>query len=297
VPVSSLVESVYARLPLRLRRIGYLARTRPGHYYSPYPDLADLRRREEQVFGPMDSAPGIDLRPDAQWELFDELVDLAGDVELGPTPGPGRFYSTDNRPYVGGDAIVLAAMLRRLRPSRYVEVGSGWSTAVALDTRSLDPQHTMTITCIDPFPDRLLDVLGGHEPDAFSLRREPVQDVEAELFESLAAGDVLFIDSTHVARAGGDVNHLVFEVLPRLRPGVHVHIHDVFDGFEYPARWVFERRAWSEAYLVRAFLQFNDAFEIELYTSWLHRVDPRRYERGLPLAAENPGAQLWLRRR
>ncbi len=297
VPVPEWIEQLYAHLPTPVRRAGYLARTRPGHYYSPYPDLADIARRADSIWSPLEKAPGIDLREAEQWSLLDELGGLAASLPFAdPSSSPATRYRADNRPYVVGDAVVLGAMLRHLSPRRYVEVGSGWSTAVALDVRDRFLDHT-EIVCIDPHPSRLLEALAGEVPADFSLRREAVQDTASAVFEQLEAGDVLFIDSTHVVRAGADVNHLVFEVLPRLAPGVSVHVHDVFDGFEYPRKWVEERRAWSEAYLLRAFLQFNDAFAVTLFTSWLHARDRRRYLGAIPAAAANPGAQLWIIRR
>ncbi len=297
VPVPAWIEQLYARLPTPARRAGYLARTRPGHYYSPYPDLGDIARRADHIWKPLAVAPGIDLREAEQWSLLEALGELARSLPFAdPSSSAASRYRSDNRPYVVGDAMVLGAMLRHLAPRRYVEVGSGWSTAVALDVRDRFLDHT-EIVCIDPYPSRLLEVLAGEVPPAFSLRREAVQDTAFEVFEQLGAGDVLFIDSTHVVRAGSDVNHLVFEVLPRLAPGVAVHVHDVFDGFEYPRKWVEERRAWSEAYLLRAFLQFNEDFAVTLFTSWLHGRDRDRYLAALPAADPNPGAQLWLTRR
>jgi hypothetical protein len=297
VPVPAWIEQLYARLPTSARRAGYLARTRPGHYYSPYPDLADISRRADRIWRPLVDARGIDLCEAEQWSLLDELGGLAPSLPFtDPSPSRRARYRADNRPYVVGDAVVLGAMLRHLSPRRYIEVGSGWSTAVALDVRDRFLDHT-EIVCIDPYPSRLLEVLAGEVPADFSLRREAVQDTAFAVFEQLEAGDVLFIDSTHVVRAGADVNHLVFEVLPRLAPGVSVHVHDVFDGFEYPRKWIEERRAWSEAYLLRAFLQFNDAFAVTLFTSWLHARDRGRYLAAMPAAAANPGAQLWITRR
>lgn len=294
MPVPSWIEGVYARTPQWARRLGYLARTRPGHYYSPYPDLGEIERRSARIWGPLEHAPGVDLRPEQQWALLNELSPLAAGLPY-VMGDAGARYRSDNRPYGLGDAVVLGAMLRRRRPRRYVEVGSGWSTAAALDVRDhcgLD----FGVVAIDPFPERLLEAVGTPAPADFTVRREAVQDTDSAVFDELESGDVLVIDSSHVVRAGGDVNHLVFEVLPRLVPGVSVHFHDVFDGFEYPRRWVDERRAWSESYLMRAFLQFNSAFEVTLFTAWLHARDTDRYLSALPAAAENPGAQLWITR-
>jgi hypothetical protein len=102
----------------------------------------------------------------------------------------------------------------------------------------------------------------------------PVQDVPVETFTSLEPGDVLFIDSTHVAKAGSDVVWLFLRVLPRLAKGVVVHVHDVFWPVEYPAQWLREGRSWNEDYLLNAFLCHNDAWRIELFSSWLWRRTP-----------------------
>ena len=98
-----------------------------------------------------------------------------------------------------------------------------------------------------------------------NLRQQTLQSVGVEVFEELGRGDILFIDSTHVSKLGSDVNYLFFEILPRLRSGVRVHIHDVFFPFEYPPKWIAKGIAWNENYLLRGFLQYNDKFRIVLF--------------------------------
>ena len=129
------------------------------------------------------------------------------------------------------------------------------------------------------------------------LLTSPIQAVPVAVVADLGPGDVLFIDSTHVVKAGSDVNHIIFELLPSLAPGVYVHFHDIFGNFEYPAEWVYQRRAWSEAYLVRAFLQFNSDFQVALFTSWLWAYHRQALASLHPEFGVNPGASLWIRRR
>ena len=120
--------------------------------------------------------------------------------------------------------------------------------------------------------------------------------MEPWLFATLEENDILFIDSTHVAKIGSDVNYLFFEVLPRLRAGVYVHVHDIFHPFEYPRAWIYEGRAWTEAYMLRAFLTFNTAFEIVLFNTFLERFHRERFAHKMPLCLRNEGGSIWLRR-
>ena len=129
-----------------------------------------------------------------------------------------------------------------------------------------------------------------------TIRAEPLQEAPLSLFESLGENDVLFIDSTHVSRIGSDVNRLFFEILPRLRPGVLIHVHDVFYPFEYPRHWIMEGRAWNEIYVLRAFLEFNDRFEIVLFNTYLTQNQRHFIQERFPLCLANEGGSLWLRR-
>jgi hypothetical protein len=123
-----------------------------------------------------------------------------------------------------------------------------------------------------------------------------VQEVPLEVFDALRDGDVLFIDSSHVSKIGSDVNHLFFRVLPRLAPGVRVHVHDVAGNLDYPREWLDEGRAWNEQYLLRAFLMYNRAFAVEFFTGWLFNRRHAFLREHLPLCAEGGGGQIWLRR-
>jgi hypothetical protein len=114
------------------------------------------------------------------------------------------------------------------------------------------------------------------------------------MFEALEAGDILFIDSSHVSKLGSDVHYLMFEVLPALRPGVWVHIHDIFHPFEYPIQWYDEGRAWNEAYVVRAFLQYNKAWQIEHFSSFMIARHEEWYRKHMPLVLRLHGGNIWI---
>ena len=273
----------------------FVAWAPPGHFYSPVPDLADVERDAERIFAEVTHLPGVELREGAQLATFAALAALAREAPLPARVGDGHRYATDNLYYGPGDAMMLQAMLRSLRPSRYLEVGSGWTTALALDTSERFLGGAMAVTAIEPYPELLEGVLRPGDPVEILAR--PVQDVPLDTFAALRAGDVLFVDSSHVVKTGSDVHHLFTKVLPVLCAGVVVHVHDVFWPFEYLRHWISEGRAWNEAYLLHAFLMYNDTFEIVLWNHWLATAHPEIVASELPAMLENPGGALWMRRR
>jgi Methyltransferase domain len=266
----------------RLRSLAAVAAlppyVKPGHFYSPLSGPADAAREMTRR-----TAPGVDLREAAQLDLAAQLAPVLQEPPSGPR------YREANDMLGPADAAVYRAVLRHFRPARIIEAGSGWSTALALDER--DRGLPLGITCIEPYPARLESLL--LPGDRVRLLREGAQDVPQGVFGELAAGDVLFIDSSHVAKAGSDVTWLMLHVLPLLAAGVIVHVHDVFWPFTYPRRWLEERRDWNEAYLLHAFLTGNSQWEILLWPSWLWRNHPT----AVPgrLAKDEPGS-IWLRK-
>ena len=282
------------------RRVAELERGQmfpPGHYYSPIPDPQWVADNAAAVAAANPATlPGIDLRVDAQLSLLAELAPLVQDMAFADEPTDRWRYGYGNDQYCHGDASCLFGMLRRLRPRRYVEVGSGWSSALALDVNAAHLDHTMSLTFIEPHPERLEARLRPADRATVSLHRCGVQDVALDVFSSLEADDVLFIDSSHVAKVGSDVTFLVLEVLPRLAPGVYVHVHDIGWPFEYFEDWLREGRNWNEAYLLRAYLTENPHYEIVLWNHYLMRNHAEALCATLPLSKCNGGASLWLRR-
>jgi hypothetical protein len=166
-----------------------------------------------------------------------------------------------------------------------------------LDTNDLFLSKATAFTFVEPHPERLESLASAADLATHRLVRAAVQDVPQSLFDCLEANDFLFIDSSHVVKVGSDVGHLLTHVLPRLNDDVIVHFHDVFWPFEYPEQWFAEGRAWNEDYVLRAFLQFNERFEILLFNSYLAVHHSRSLQQHLPLALEDPGGSLWLRKR
>jgi hypothetical protein len=269
----------------------------PGHYYSPIADMREIRKREDTIFAAPRALAGIDLREQAQLDLIPVIAKLCEDHPYEAQPGPASRYGFENDFFSYGDALVLHAMLRMIRPARYVEVGSGWSSALALDVFAKDAERRTECTFIEPYPVRLHLLLGSDEDENERVRiiESPLHAAPSTPFEDLDAGDVLFIDSTHVSRVGSDVNQLLFEVLPRLRPGVYIHIHDVFYPFEYIQEWVYAGRNWTEDYLLRAYLIDNPRIEIVWFNSYMARMHRDAVASKVPEWDKNPGGSLWLK--
>ncbi len=203
-------------------------------------------------------------------------------------------YFFDNPAYSYSDAIVLYSMIRHLNPKMIIEVGSGYSSCVTLDTNELFFNSSIICKFIEPYPDLLLSLVKDQDKERITIFPSRLQDIELKEFEDLGRNDILFIDSTHVSKVNSDVNRLLFEILPRLAPGVHIHFHDIFYPFEYPMRWVYEGRAWNEQYLLRAFLEYNRAYRIVFMNSFLERFNKDAFKKYMPLCLKNTGGSIWI---
>ncbi len=269
----------------------------PGHFYSPVPSKDEVRARAQAIFDrSVRDVAGIDLNEPQQLALLEEIKRFYPEIPFTAEGSPELRYKFENRFYSYSDAIFLYSVIRHLSPKRIIEVGSGYSSAVIMDTNDRFFDGAIACTFIEPYPDVLRSLLRPGDEDAIEIVQSPVQDVDPERFAELEAGDILLIDSTHVSKTGSDVNRLFFDVLPRLRPGVWVHVHDVFYPFEYPEVWIEEGRAWNEDYLLRAFLMFSSGFEIALFNTYLETFHEDWFEREMPLCLKNRGGSIWLRR-
>jgi hypothetical protein len=269
----------------------------PGHYHSALPDMDDLLRREEQIFKTgARTCAAVDLREEQQLTLLDKFVLYYRDLPFPEHPERERRYFYENGVFSYADAIVLHAMLRHFRPKKVIEIGSGFSSAAMLDTDEIFLKNSIDFVFIEPFPERLHSLLRPQDRIRCTFVEKWLQDVEVDLFDHLEANDILFIDSSHVLKAGSDVAFILFEILPRLKREVIVHIHDILWPFEYPKEWFLAGYAWNEAYAVRAFLQYNGAFEILYFNSFVGKIHHESLARKMPLCMKNIGGSLWLKK-
>jgi predicted O-methyltransferase YrrM len=269
---------------------------RRDHYYSPIPVVAEVQRREHLIFDRQcRSIPGIDLCEDQQLALLEQFRAYGEELPFSERPSADSRYWLDNRFFPYSDGVFYYSLIRHCRPKRVIEIGSGYSSAVFLDTNERFFDRGICGTCIDPDTSRLDKLMTEADRANTRVLRQTVQDVPLEEFERLQAGDILFVDSSHVAKVGSDVNDIFFRILPALASGVYVHVHDIFYPFEYPKHWVYGGWAWNEAYLLRAFLQFNRQFQIAIWPDFLQQFHRATMDRCLPQCHTNSGS-IWLRK-
>jgi hypothetical protein len=251
----------------------------PRGFMSPIPELDEL---PADIFDTPRPLRGVRFDREAQAARLRAL--RHGLAEFAAPPG----FRLANNYYEAFDAELLWAVVRDLRPRRVVELGSGWSSLVlraALEANGGDADYRV----FDPFP---------REPAPPHVERVRAQDVPEDVFTALGDRDVLFVDTTHTVKTGGDVNRIVLDLLPLLAPGVHVHFHDVLLPYELHRTWLERGWFWFEQDLLQAFLSGNDAWEVHLAAHALTREQPGLVQELVP--SWTPGrsfpSAFWIRR-
>lgn len=267
----------------------------PGHYYSPVPSLEEIRMREEEIFSLLPAEiPGIDLNVEDQLRLLAGFSTYCREFPFGFQKKEDLRFYLENPSYGHSDAVILYCMIRHLKPKRIIEIGSGFSSCIMLDTNEIFMENEVSFTFIEPYPQLLLSLVRERDRMKFQVIPRRLQEVDIEIFAELSASDILFIDSTHVCKIDSDVNHIFFRVLPHLKSGVYIHFHDIFYPFEYPKDWVYQGLAWNEAYVLRSFLQYNQSFRIKLFNTYLAIFYNKEFVDAMPIPLNHIGGSIWL---
>jgi len=260
------------------------------HYYDPLFDYRKVRATSYKSHLNFNDQLQLDFL--SSLRFTNELKDI-------PMYGKvvGEFYH-ENGSFGGGDAELYYSIIRKNKPKRIIEIGSGYSTLIALKAmeknKEEDP-YVSELTCVEPYEMPYL------EAQPITLIRKKVEELPVDLFSALNANDILFIDSSHIIRPGGDVTHLLLTVIPALNPGVWIHFHDIFIPEEYPQAWLeSEFRMWNEQYLLMAFLLGNSDFEIVCSLNYLRIEHLNSVIEALPRVAINTDARpgsFWIRKK
>jgi predicted O-methyltransferase YrrM len=270
-----------------------------GHFYSPVINPDELAEREHEIWPvipPM--ILGIDFNERSHQRIlsedFPKFIEDYDYPEKEEDVNQEYDFFTRNSQFSWLDARAAFVLMRKWNPTRVIEVGSGFSSLLMADVNRRFLGGKCQLTCIEPYPRPFLK---QGVPGISKLIEEKVQHLPLEIFEALESGDMLFIDSSHVSKTGSDVNHLYFEVLPRLKPGVKVHIHDIFLPNEYLKDWVLkEHRSWNEQYLLRALLMYSSAFHVVFGCSYAFALMPDKVKTALSLSKGHVfgGGSFWI---
>ena len=267
----------------------------PGGYYSPIPSITEIKAYNFDSPLPK-KLPGIDLNSREQMNLLNSFETFYNELPFSYEKSEGLRYYYNNGFYTFSDAIFLYCMIRHLKPKKIIEVGSGFSSSVTLDTNEKFMENSIECVFIEPYSERLESLLTNKDKGNIKILKKRLQEIPLEIFEELRENDILFIDSTHVSKFNSDVNYVIHKILPCLAYGVHIHFNDVFYPFEYPREWLLRGNAWNEQYILRAFLEFNSEFKIVMFNSYLESMYEVEIRSRFPLLYKSTGQSIWLKK-
>ena len=270
---------------------------RPIHYFEPLPDFSMITL--EQVLKRR-NFKHINLDWKLQLDYVEKLEKYTNEIQaIANKTDANIHFDFYNNAYRELDAAIYYALIREIKPSRVIEIGSGHSTFIAnLAIKKNEQEGNVGhLTCIEPYPPKFL----VDQKLNIELIQTKLEDIDLNFFDKLQSGDMLFIDSTHTVKFNSDCVREILDILPQLPKGVFVHIHDIFFPYDYPCQWLIEdRRAWNEQYLVEAFLAYNPSFKVILANNWLTIDYPERvaniWKDVLKCKDTHNAGGLWIRK-
>ena len=296
-----MVSRIIKKALMALPGIGVYFRVNdpPGHFYSPVVSAKEIIEKQDFIFSnKSNKITEVNLNEKLQLSLLEEVKQYYKDIPFKAQKTEGLRYYFENGYYSYSDAIFLHTFLRHFKPKRLIEIGSGFSSAVTLDTNDLFFNNSIKCTFIEPNPQRLYSILKPNEKESTEILVNEVQQIPLSKFSELNDGDILFVDSSHISKAGSDLNYIMFDILPSLNKGVIIHFHDIFYPLEYPKDLLANGDGFggNEAYILRAFLMYNDAFQIFSFNTFLEQFHKEWFEKNMPLCLKNLGGSIWMRK-
>lgn len=253
-----------------------------SHYYEP---LFNFKELKKSLYKDR-NLPGIDFRLNQQLKNLSNFVYKNELLELNlEKKSPNYNFNIKNKFFEHGDAEIYYQLIRHIKPRNILEIGSGQSTLIALEAikknKNIDKANTK-ITCVEPYENIWLNHLD------IKILRKKIEEVDENYYLKLKSRDILFIDSSHVIRPQGDVLKIFLEIIPKLKKGVIVHIHDIFTPKDYPDKWIVkENKFWNEQYLVEALMMNKDKYEIYLMLNYLKNNTYNKLKKVCPYLKKN----------
>jgi hypothetical protein len=262
------------------------------HYYQP---LVNPKKYLFKSLREDRDLPGLDMNEQEQLRILSEFnynEELLA-MPLEKTDRNEYYYNCD--PFCSGDAEYFYSIIRKFKPGTIIEIGSGMSTLLAFNAlrqnKKEDANYRCRHVCIEPYEQPWLEANG------VEVVRKRVETIDKSLFAELSANDILFIDSSHIIRTQGDVLFEYLEVLPQLKPGVLIHVHDIFTPKDYLTEWVDTHNLWNEQYLLEALLSGSKSFKIIGALNFLSHHYPEEFDAKCPVFAlqrdHEPGS-FWI---
>lgn len=295
--MKKLIKKYFNKLPYLSRLIEYETHYPPGHFYSPIPNHQGISLANKSRHLPIKD---VELNDASQLDFFESLAEY---IETNPFTNElekeGSIFYNKNGFYGYGDAQILQAFIRKVQPNRVIEIGSGFSSALLQETNEAFFDNRIDIKLIEPYPGRLRKTFKGKSKviDTILIEKK-LEEVDISLFRDLKSGDILFIDSSHVLKAGSDLYVLFFEILPLLEKGVYIHFHDIFYGFEYLDSHYKGKKGfgWNENYFLRAFLMNNKSYKVVLFLNHIDTLYAKQLKEYSPSYRLNAGGACWIRK-
>jgi hypothetical protein len=301
--INFLNKTPYVRgLYNELKHFKYYHRFEPEHYHNPIPNQQEVEETHNSSH--FNSLEGIEFDFENQLPILEKLKQYYLELPWSfsdDTKNINYRYKIKDSYYRYSDAIFLFFIMREFKPKKVIEIGSGFSTAIMLDTNDLFfKENKIDFTFIEPNPfDRLENLINNQDRKNCQILAKRVQEVDIEIYKDLKENDILFIDSSHLSKCGSDLNFIMFNILPILNKGVLIHFHDVFYPFEYPKHWILkEKFYWNECYILRSFMMYNKNFNILFFNSAAHKFHEKYLKENMPeilIDHINTGA-LWIRK-
>ena len=265
----------------------------PVSFYSPIPDTNKIPK---STWTKRSAMRGIDMNIIGQLSFLNTVLPkYKQEYDQFPHVSSGNKFefSYDNNQFVGLDPIVLHSIVREYKPELIIEIGSGYSTLVSANAARFNGKGDLI--CIEPYP---RDFIRKGVPGVKQLINKGIQEIDPDFFDQLNENDILFIDSTHVAKIGSDVQYLFLEILPRINSGVLIHIHDIFFPNDYPEVWIKEKNFfWNEQYILQAFLIGNSLFKVHFCAPYVGKLYRDEMVKVFPnYALGMGGGSFWMKR-
>jgi hypothetical protein len=264
----------------------------PVNFYSNTPSIDEIESSYEYV---NDDPPYLDtgiFEPETLQQTLRQLLEFSAEFNPpveGDEDNPSSFF-WKNSMFSYSDAMSYYCFLRQIRPASIVEIGSGFSTLVAIE--AIEKNGFGTIHCFEPYPRQFL-----RQENRVDLHTLKAQDLSPEyLNEILQDDDVLFVDSTHTVKTGSDCVHIYLRLLPKIRRDIFVHVHDVFLPFGMPKQWLLDHQYfWTEQYLLLAFLLDNHKAQVLYGSNYNEKWNPGLLRELMGQKYGSGGGSFWFR--